>query len=232
MQANRGRADTDRVFILVPAYNEAPRVRSVVTDLTSLYRNVVVIDDGSTDGTATTLEGLPLFLLRHLINRGQGAAIQTGIQFSLAQGADVIVTFDADGQHDAADISQLIDPILENHCDVTLGSRFLGYTENLPLQRKLLLKAGILFTWVTTGLRLTDVHNGLRAFSRSVAKDLNIRTDRMAHASSILERIKTGTWRYREIPVKVTYTPESLQKGQSSWNALRIAVEVLAERLR
>lgn len=225
-------ASPPRVFIVVPAFNEAGSIRAVVDQLRSIYRDIVVVDDGSTDHTARELAGAGITLLRHRLNRGQGAALQTGITFALHAGADVIVTFDSDGQHDPNDIPALLAPILNRECDVTLGSRFLGHVVNLPLGRRVVLKAGILFTRLISRIRVTDVHNGIRAFSREAAGSLRITMDRMAHASEILDQIAAHHWRYREVPVTIRYSSATLAKGQSSWNALRIAVQVLMERLR
>ncbi len=221
-----------QVFIVVPAFNEAATIRDVIDRLRSSYEHIVVVDDGSTDETAQRLTGAPIKLLRHRINRGQGAALQTGITFALLCGADVIVTFDSDGQHDPDDIEAMTAPIVSGDCDVTLGSRFLGHTHNMPLGRRLVLKAGIVFTRFVSRIQVTDVHNGIRAFSREAAGSLRISMDRMAHASEILDQIAQRRWRYREVPVTIRYSAQTLAKGQSSWNALRIAAQVLMERLK
>jgi glycosyltransferase involved in cell wall biosynthesis len=191
----------------------------------------VVVDDGSTDDTLAQLKCLPIFLLRHPINRGQGAALQTAIDFALRNGADIIVTFDADGQHNEEDIQAIIEPILRGECDLTLGSRFLGQAHNIPLTRKFLLKVGVLFTRVISGIRVTDVHNGLRAFSRKAASSMKISLDRMGHASEILDQSKAASLRYKEVPVNIYYSPHSLTKGQSSWNALAITFQILIAKI-
>lgn len=228
MDTNQNISST--IFIVVPAYNEATSIKNVTDQLLKNYSNVVVIDDGSADFTSELFENSNVYLLRHFVNRGQGAAIQTGIEFALRKGAHIIVTFDADGQHDVEDIPALVEPILAGDCDLTLGSRFLGKTYNIPRSRKLILKAGILFTRVISGIRVTDVHNGLRAFSRQAAKSLFIRMDRMGHASEILDQIKKNGLIYREVPVTIRYSKYSLGKGQSSWNALKIALQFLIEK--
>lgn len=220
-----------RIFIVIAAYNELKTIKSVVERLMVKYPNVVVVDDGSTDGTSSCLKNSNVFLLTHIINRGQGAALQTGIQFSLLKGADIIVTFDADGQHDERDIQSLVEPILHGECDVTFGSRFLGKAHNMPLTRRFLLKIGILFTMIVSRIRVSDIHNGLRAFSRRAASSLHIKMDRMAHASEILDQIKNAGWRYKEVPVNIYYSQYSLTKGQRSWNALRIALEILNRKI-
>ncbi len=221
----------DRVFIVIAAFNEAKTIRDVVQQLLVHYPYVVVVDDASSDGTALCLKGLKVVLLRHILNRGQGAALQTGITFALQQGADVVVTFDADGQHHEKNIPALVEPILRGECDVSLGSRFLGSAHNIPFARRVILKAGILFTRMASGIKVTDVHNGLRAFSREAARSLRISMDRMAHASEILDFLKTRKLRFKEVPVDISYSTLSLRKGQSSWGALRIALDVFYKKL-
>ena len=219
-----------RVFIVVAAYNESRTIRTVVDRLLADHLNVVVVDDGSRDDTVRQLAHSRVHLLRHGINRGQGAALQTGIEFALSRGADVIVTFDADGQHSERDIEALVRPILAGECDVTLGSRFLGRAHGIPATRKLVLKAGVLFTRIFSRLRVSDSHNGLRAFSARAAAGLHITLDRMAHASEILDQISQQGWRYKEVPVDIYYSDHSLAKGQSSWNALKIGLDILLRR--
>jgi glycosyltransferase involved in cell wall biosynthesis len=204
----------------------------VIDRLVAKYPHVIVVDDGSTDQTSGALDGSSAFLLQHCVNRGQGAALQTGIRFALLHDADVVVTFDSDGQHDPDDIEALLGPIRSGEYEVTLGSRFLGSALNMPLGRRLVLKAGIIFTRLISRIRVTDVHNGMRAFNREAAQSLHISMDRMAHASEILDQIAQHGWRYREVPVTIRYSAQTLAKGQSSWNALRIAAQVLMERLK
>jgi glycosyltransferase involved in cell wall biosynthesis len=219
------------VVAVVPAYNEARRVPAVVRQLDAAGIRAIVVDDGSDDDTASALDGAPCLLVRHLVNRGQGAAIQTGIDVALGRGADVIVTFDADGQHDAADVRALIAPILAGTCDVALGSRFLGSAPAMPAARRILLKGAILFTWLISQVRLTDAHNGLRAFSRAAAARLRLSMDGMAHASEIVDEIRRLRLRFVEVPVTVRYTPELLAKGQRPWRAVTITLQMLLRKL-
>jgi polyprenyl-phospho-N-acetylgalactosaminyl synthase len=202
-----------------------------VAELRALYPNVIVVDDGSRDDTAERAQAASAVVLRHLINRGQGAALQTGISYALAHGAQVIATFDADGQHLPGDLPALVMPIVAGEVDICLGSRFLGQTSAMPRRRRLMLRAAIAFTRVTSGLRLSDTHNGLRAFSRRAAEHFDIQLDRMAHASEIIDQVRSSDLPYREVPVHIRYTKYSLAKGQRSSAALRVAIEYLIGRL-
>jgi glycosyltransferase involved in cell wall biosynthesis len=223
--------NTRAIFLVIPAYNEEQRVGETVESLAAHRGRIIVVDDGSLDQTAEVARRAGAIVLRHAINRGQGAALQTGIDFALRRGAEVIVTFDADGQHDPADVEKVAAPVLAGEVDVVLGSRFLGRTEGIPLGRRLLLKAAIVFTRLVSWIAVTDAHNGLRALSRRAAQAIRITQDRMAHASEILDEIRRHRLRFREVPVTVRYTAETLRKGQSNWEALRIAGQILMGRL-
>jgi glycosyltransferase involved in cell wall biosynthesis len=220
----------DATYVVIPAYNEASSVEQVVRSVRTHYPNVVVVDDGSSDQTFAAAKRAGAMALRHVINRGQGASLQTGIQFALARGAQYVVTFDADGQHQVEDIQALVEPVWRGKCEVTLGSRFLGQAVNLPSSRRWLLLAGVLFTRLVNGLKLTDTHNGLRVFSRAAAEKLDIQLDGMAHASEIIDIISRQRLTFREVPVRIHYTDYSLAKGQTSRSALRIVLQYLLGR--
>lgn len=213
---------SETTFIVVPAYNEARVIGGVIAELRTAWPNVVVVDDGSTDDTASIARRAGATVLVHVINRGQGAALQTGIAYALQRGAEIIVTFDSDGQHRPSDIDALVEPIVAGRADAVLGSRFLGTTENMPRLRRLVLRLAILFTRITSRARVTDAHNGLRAFSRDAAAKLDIRLDRMAHASEIHDQIVARRLRYVEVPVHVQYSSYSIGKGQSNSGAVRV----------
>lgn len=218
---------TAQMFIVIPAFNEQRTVDGIVREVKKKFSNVVVVDDGSVDETGRVAAEAGATVVTHLINRGQGAALKTGIDFALARGAEVIVTFDSDGQHRVEDIAALASPILEQGFDVVLGSRFLRNDNEVPTVRKLTLKLGVMFTRIVSRIRVTDTHNGLRAFSRRAGELMVLHEDRMAHASEILDEISRLGLRYCEVPTRVVYTEYSLQKGQRNTAAPRIALEFL-----
>jgi len=222
---------TEGVFIVVAAYNEAGAIGEVVRELRAAYPRVIVVDDGSVDDTAGAAKAAGAIVLRHGINCGQGAALQTGIEFALRRGARYVVTFDADGQHSVEDVATLLAPILAGECEITLGSRFLGQTVNMPRRRRWMLRLGVAFTRVVSGLRVTDTHNGLRAFSRAAAGRIDLRMDRMAHASEILDQIRRGGLPWREVPTTIRYTDYSLRKGQSMLGAFKILLHYVMGRV-
>jgi len=227
-----GGFDPQRIAVVVPAYNEGHTVEEVVRQLRASFPQVIVVDDGSADDTGAAARAAGATVLRHLINRGQGAALKTGIDYALQGDAQVLVTFDSDGQHRVEDIARLVVSVAAGECDVALGSRFLTPNNEVPPVRKLTLKLGVIFTRLVSRVRVTDTHNGLRAFSRAAAGRIQIHQDRMAHASEILDEIGRLNLRYREVPVQIHYTEYSRQKGQRSSAALRIVWDFLVGKWR
>jgi glycosyltransferase involved in cell wall biosynthesis len=219
------------VWILIAAYNEGSVIGDVVRDLREQFSNVAVVDDGSSDDTGNVAMEAGAHVIRHPINLGQGAAIQTGLTYGLAQGADYLVTFDADGQHRIEDVRSMLEVVKKSDLDVACGSRFLGSTESMPTSRRILLKLAIMFTRFTTGVKVTDAHNGLRVFSARGAKQINITQNRMAHASEIIEQIAARKLTMQEVPVTIRYTEYSLQKGQKMTNSLSIIMDLLGGRM-
>ena len=220
-----------KVWVIMAAYNEATVIAQVIADVRRCGYPVIVVDDGSVDSSAQVAERAGAVVVRHPMNLGQGAALQTGIEFALAERAEFIITFDADGQHRSSDIARLIAALIENDADFALGSRFLGSSIDLPPARRALLRAATLFTRITTGLQVTDTHNGLRAMTRRGASRIALRQNRMAHASELLEQIARSGLRYVEVPVTIEYNVYSLAKGQKLSDLLSILVDLSAQRL-
>jgi glycosyltransferase involved in cell wall biosynthesis len=217
--------------IVIAAYNEARAIGGVLAELASLPYRVVVVDDGSADATAELAARAGAEVLRHPINLGQGAALQTGIDYALLRGASHVVTFDADGQHRADEIAALLAALSAYDADFALGSRFRGAAVDLPPLRRLMLRAATLFTRATTGLDVTDAHNGLRAMTRRGAGRIRLRQNRMAHASEILHQIAASGLRHVEVPVTIQYSRYSLAKGQRVSEFVVILLDLFARRL-
>jgi len=218
--------DITKVWVVIAAYNEEQVIEETVTNVLAFVDNVVVVDDCSVDDTAQVALNAGAHVLRHSINLGQGGALQTGIEYSLKNGSDYIVTFDADGQHNAAEILPMLSALQQSKSEIALGSRFLGKTLNLTWQRRWILKLAICFTHVTGGIKLTDVHNGFRVMSRNFCKHFQFSQNRMAHASEILSHLSGHNIKFIEFPVTITYTEYSKRKGQRSSNSFRILMEL------
>lgn len=201
--------------------------------LVPLGYRVVVVDDASEDNTAEIARSRPVVLLRHAINLGQGAALQTGTQWAVCHGAGMVVHFDADGQHDAAQIEALLEPIAAGRSDIVFGSRFLRRADIalVPWSKRMLLRAGRVISGLLSGVWLSDTHNGLRALSRQAALSIRLRENGFAHASEILDEVRRAGLRYSEVPVTVRYTPYSRAKGQPAANAFNIVIDLIMRKV-
>lgn len=216
-------------WIVIPAFNEARMICQVLEGVRSLEASVVVVDDCSTDGTASSVSGA--WLLRHPINLGQGAALQSGIAFARERGATHVVTFDADGQHRVSDVLELLNCMQRTGADMVCGSRFLGSSTGMAFSRRLVLKLAVIFQRVTSGIWLTDAHNGLRLIGPKALALINLREDRMSHASEIIDQVLEAGLKITEAPVTIDYTAYSLAKGQRSLDAIGLALNIIARKL-
>ncbi len=221
-----------KTTIVIPAFNEGKRISKVLKSLAKTDYSVIVVDDGSSDNTSSEVKKFrKVKLINHETNRGQGAALKTGIRAALKLKSDTIITFDADGQHRASEIEKFTKKIEEGY-DVVLGSRFLKKTK-LPLRRKIILKGSILVERVFLGVKLTDAHNGFRAFSVKAARKIKIKEDGMAHASEIIYRIKEKDLSYCEIPVNIKYSKDTMIKGGNTFlRSIHILFQIIKMRLR
>ncbi len=219
-----------KVIAVIPAYNEEKNIRASIIDAGNFVDEVVVVDDYSSDKTRSIAFDAGAYVLHHIINRGQGASLQTGTDYAdKILKADVIVHFDADGQMCGEDIPGMIEHIKTGKADIVLGSRFLGEVRDIPTIRLIALKGSILMTTILSGINLSDTHNGFRALSRKAFTEMRIGIDRMAHASEILDLIKVKKIKFIEHPVTIKYSKERVQSRDSS--AIR-AINVLKDFLK
>ncbi|MDN5796662.1 MAG: glycosyltransferase family 2 protein [Intrasporangium sp.] len=223
----------DDVWLVVPLYNEAEVIGDVVKQAVTTFPNVVCVDDGSRDDSAERAEAAGAVVVRHPVNLGQGAALQTGFEYALRDPRmRFVVTFDADGQHQVPDVETMIARLRHGEVDVVFGTRFLDDRSESGALKRLVLRLAVAWTNLTTNTRLTDAHNGLRALSRPVVERIDITQNRMAHASEIVAQIGSMRLggrpiRYAEEPVHILYTDYSKAKGQSLWNAVNILAELI-----
>ncbi|MEP7194583.1 MAG: glycosyltransferase family 2 protein [Actinomycetota bacterium] len=218
----------DDTWVIIPLYNEEDVIASVILDVLPEFPQVVCVDDGSTDGSAAAAAAAGARVVRHPFNLGQGAALQTGFQFALADPEmRYVVTFDADGQHQIADAVGMVGRLRAGEAEVIFGSRFLDDRTKANFAKKMVLRAAVGYTNMTTDTRLTDAHNGLRAISRRVVAQLDITQNRMAHASELVAQIGASKATYVEHPVHILYTDYSKAKGQSLWNSINILADLM-----
>ncbi|MEI2717426.1 MAG: glycosyltransferase family 2 protein [Candidatus Nanopelagicales bacterium] len=218
----------DDVLVVIPAWNEAPVIEQVVKSVLIEFPHVLVIDDGSSDGTAELAAAAGARTAVHALNLGQGGALATGLDVARQlPWVRWVVTFDADGQHLAGDAARMVDIARRDNLDVVLGTRFSGGTTNAGRWRRMTLRAATAYTRWSTGLKVTDTHNGLRVLSREFAARLHLRERGMGHASEILDQIAEQSAQWVEVPVDITYTQYSVAKGQPISNAVTILFDRL-----
>lgn len=223
---------TSKIFVVIAAYNEEKRIRKVIRELKKKkYKNIVVVDDGSSDDTYEIAKKESVYVLKHITNRGQGAALKTGIDFALLNKADIIVTFDADGQFLVKEIKKVVSPILKNKADISLGSRFLGKAVNMPFLKKIVLKLGIFVVLILYRIKITDSQSGFRAMSKKAATKINLTADRMEHAGEFFHEIKRNNLKYKEVPITVIYDKYSLKKGQDWAHSIDLGIKMVVKRL-
>ncbi|MFE4514110.1 glycosyltransferase family 2 protein [Kitasatospora sp. NPDC056783] len=224
----------DDVWLVIPAYNEGQVIADVVEGARKTFPNIVVVDDGSGDDSAKHIMETGAHLVRHPVNLGQGAALQTGLAYALAQpGAKYFATFDADGQHQTADVEKMVALLREGEVDVVLGSRFIEQNGQVPWIKRVVLRTAATVSPTARKLKLTDAHNGLRVLNREAAGRLRITMNGMAHASEIVSFLAGSDLRVAELPVDILYTDYSRAKGQSLINGVNIIFDIsLRERSR
>ncbi len=217
----------DDVAVVVPVYNEAQVVGSVVKGVLEHFSFVVCIDDGSSDGSADQVALAGARLVQHAVNLGAGAAMQTGLDYVLAHPQiRYVITFDADGQHRVEDALAMLAELRTGEVDIVFGSRFLDRRTSMSPARRVVLRLATVFTNLTSRVPLTDAHNGLRAFTREVAAAFDIRQNRMAHGSEVIGQVGEHHFRYREHPVHILYTDYSRAKGQPLMNSVNIVFDL------
>jgi glycosyltransferase involved in cell wall biosynthesis len=215
------------VWVVVPLYNEGQVIAGVVRGLRTAFDQVVCVDDGSADDSAEQAAGAGAVVLRHALNLGQGAALQTGIAYALRDPEmQCVVTFDADGQHQVDEAEAMAKRVLAGEADAVFGSRFLDARSRPGWLKRLVLKGAVVHSNLTSGLHLTDAHNGLRALSRSVCEQVDLTQNRMAHASQLVDQVGRSGCTVAEHPVHILYTDYSRSKGQSLLNSVNILAEL------
>ncbi len=224
-----------KVGIVIAMYNESKSIKNVLQTLKEVRQDdtIIVVDDGSKDdcfNIASELKGI--HLLKHIYNLGQGAALQTGIEYAKRLNLDYVVTYDADGQHNPHDIEPFVEEMDKHSYDIILGSRFLGNTVNMKKSKYYVLKLSIFFGYIFGGLKLTDSHNGFRLINIASFPAFEMVQNEMAHASEVLDIIKVNNLKYKEMPCTITYTDYSMQKGQSIFNSINIMLQYLLGKVQ
>ncbi|HNZ86253.1 MAG TPA: glycosyltransferase family 2 protein [bacterium] len=217
-----------KIFIIIPAWNEEKNISSVLDELTTQYENIVVINDSSTDKTSEIVKKYPVVLLEHIINRDQGASLQTGNDYALKNGADIIVHFDADGQFLVNEIKDLINPIMNGDYDIVFGSRFMEKQSEIPWSKKnIIFPLARIVNKIMFGIKTTDPQSGFRAMTRESAEKIKIEHDRKAHCSEILHKAFKYKLKIKEVPMTVIYN----RFGQNFSGGITIVKDLIIKKI-
>ncbi len=218
----------EEAWVLIPLYNEEKVIREVVSELLQSFSHVLCVDDGSSDDSARVASEAGARVLRHPINLGQGAALQTGFSYLLSSStATHVITFDGDGQHRLVDALEMLDLARRKRLSIVFGSRFLDKRTKPGFRRRAILKVAVILTRTITGLRLTDAHNGLRVLSREALGHIRLQQNGMSHATEIVHQLALAKLSWVEYPVEIRYTEYSRSKGQSLWNSVNILIDLM-----
>lgn len=226
-----------KIYIVLPAFGEENVIEKVIKDIKKEgYNNIVVVDDGSKDNTYKKAKSTGVTTIKHVINRGKGAATQTGIDAALLLDADIVVTMDSDGQHNPKEIKDMIKPILDNEADVVVGSRMLN-AKDMPISRKLMNQVANIVTFIFFGVYLKDSQSGFRAYTKEALKNAYTYMNRYEFESEMLGQIKKQ--RIKEIPIQVIYTDHSYNKykgiknfsAQGLLNGINMVVRLIENSL-
>ena len=222
----------DSVMVIIPAYNEEERIGQVVRLCREHFKNVLCVDDGSSDNSFKYARKAGATVIRHPFNLGQGGALSTGFKYALESGMEAVVTFDADGQHSIEDALEMVEMLRKENVDAVLGSRFIDKNSSIPFIRRIILNMACLFTRFFSSLPVTDAHNGLRVLGKGALTFMKLQNFDMAHASEILDIIASEKLKYIEYGTTIVYDDYSKAKGQPSLNAFNIVVDYLLWKIK
>ena len=216
-----------KITIGIPAYNEEENIGEVITKLKEINDSIIVCDDGSTDLTRQISEKLGVTVIQHEKNMGYGAAINSIFKKCIEINSDILVTFDADGQHRVEDVERILEPIIDKDADVVIGSRFLQEESEIPNYRKVGIKIITKVTNASLKDSLTDSQSGFRAYSKSVLNNITPSEFGMGISTEILIKASKNNLRITEVPIKVLYGPNT-----STHNPIKHGTSVLISTIK
>lgn len=221
-----------QTIVVIPAYNEEKAIANVVHScIEGGYGEVIVVDDGSTDDTASVARRAGAQVISHIVNRGAGAATETGLELARRMGATSVVTLDADEQHDPDDITHLLSPIITDAADIVIGSRFIHSTNVIPVLRRIFNAVANVITYILTGIRTSDSQSGMKAFGPRALSEMSIRTDGFEFCTEIFQEAGYHNLRIAEVPITVRYDEHSMAKGQNFSTGLSTVAKLLLRSL-
>ncbi|MEI6040035.1 MAG: glycosyltransferase family 2 protein [Candidatus Berkelbacteria bacterium] len=224
-----------KLAILIPAYNEETTLGHVIETLPKTIPGisdikVIVVNDGSADKTKEIAQASGATVISHWFNRGLGGALGTGFEYIRRHDFDLLITFDADGQHNPNDIAPVIKPIIDGKADVSIGSRFIGNLGSMPWYRRIGIFGLNVITYMLFWTWTTDSQSGMRAFGRKAIEKIEIQTNKMEVSSEFFYEIQAKNLKLTEVPIQSIYTDYSIAKGQKNINAFNILAKLIYRR--
>lgn len=223
-----------KLLVIIPAFNEASVIGSVIQSARKSLpsASILIVDDGSQDDTYAVSQKHGVMVVRHILNRGLGGAITTGLSFAKLHGYEIAITLDADGQHDPQDALPMIDLITQHNYDIVIGTRLAKGARHMPSDRRVLNWLANTLTYVLFGVRTTDSQSGFRAFNRKAIESISLKTERMEVSSEVFAEIKRLKLRFAEVPITVIYTHYSRSKGQQNSNKWSVGYKLMLRLFR
>lgn len=227
--------DTEGVYLVVPAYNEEKHVETVLRDISKLGYHIILVNDGSKDNTLEIARSVQkdypnqIYIVSHIINRGLGAALKTGMTDALKHNAKYIITFDADGQHAFEDIPKVLKPLQDKKVDAVIGSRIF---EDMPTTKRFANNVMNILTHIFYGIKVKDSQSGLRAFSSEAAKKIDVVSTGYGVSSEFIKEIKNNQISFDEVPITTIYTDETQHKGTNAIVGIKIMFKMIGDLFR
>ena len=218
----------DTFFVVIPAFNEEKYIGRVIEDVKKYTSNIIVVDDGSVDGTYEKASKHEVCVFRHILNRGVGVATFTGIHAAEQRDAEIVITIDGDGQHSASDIPTIVEPILKGEADVVIGSRFLGDYKGMPLSKMIGNRFLNQLTRLIFRMKSTDTQSGFRAFNRKAVSLIDSRIDGYGFCMEIFHEIKRHNLTFKEVPIRTNYLDRN--KGTTAFDGIKIFLNLLTKQ--
>ena len=215
----------NNVYVIIPAYNEGKRILEVIKQAKNYAKNIVVVDDGSKDETCNIAEKTGVDVLNHIINLGKGAALKTGCDYAVSNGAKKLIVMDADGQHNPSEIPHFLKSL--NDADIVFGYRQL---KEAPLVFKFGNRFINLSTKLLYGLNLKDTQSGFRAFTNSCYKKIRWKANDYSMESEMIANVGKHNLKYKEIPIKTIYRDK--YKGTTVLDGIKIVFNMILWKIK
>jgi len=219
----------DNILVIIPVFNEATHIEALIRLIKERgFHNICIVNDGSTDNIEQLNIDESVTILHHIINRGVGAATDTGFRYALLQKFGGVITIDADMQHDVKDLDVLFDSYQENEADIIIGSRFLKADNQIPKIRILYNRVANILVFIFSNTWITDTQSGYKLITKKVLEKVHLRTDGYEFCSEFIIKVLAQNFKIKEVPIHVYYTDYSMNKGQGIVNGYKTMISLFS----